>query len=59
MALYPGHVASLQGIGVSENWKHEDDHPCASLQEKQQRWKRHFANILNVGSHFNKDIMQV
>ena len=36
------------------NIKNEDGHPRASLQEKQQRWKRHFANILNVRSHFNE-----
>ena len=27
--------------------------PCTSKEEEQQRWKRHFASILNVESHFN------
>lgn len=33
------------------NIKDENGDPCTSKEAKQQRWKRHFAGILNVVSH--------
>ena len=37
----------------NSNIKDENGDPCTSKEAKQQRWKRHFAGILNVESHFN------
>ena len=35
------------------NIKDEEGRPCTSTEEKQQRWKRHFANLLNIESHYS------
>ena len=33
--------------------KDEEGQPCTSVDAKQQRWRRHFTDILNVESQFN------
>ena len=36
------------------NIKDEHGCPCTTVEEKQQRWRRHFTGILNVRSRFNQ-----
>ena len=35
--------------------KDEVGNPCTSLQEQQQRWRRHFAGVLNIQSQFDTE----
>ena len=39
--------------------KDEDGQLCTTVQEQQERWRRHFSKVLNVLSHHNAAEMEL
>jgi len=43
----------------SSTIKCEEGNVCASVKEQQERWRRHFRNIINIQSEFSMEELEM